>query len=145
MGMIFAPDHQAVAREVARVCRRGGRLGFTAWRPNQVYDPVVDKYRPPPEPGAGDSDDWSREEYVRELLGDSFELEVEEVEWRFAPEPGETLWERVLSAVGPMKARAESLEPEEREQFRRDFVQYVDSFGDAGVPGDHVLILGRRR
>jgi SAM-dependent methyltransferase len=145
MGMIFAPDHEAVAREVARVCRPGGRLGFTAWKPKQVYDAVVEKYRPPPEPGAGDSDDWSREEYVRKLLGDTFELEFEHVEWRFAPEPGETLWERVIVAVGPMKARAESLDPGEREEFRRAFVEYVDGFGDAGVPGNHLLILGRRR
>src|SRR5262249_60648588 len=32
MGIIFAPDHEAVAREVARVCAPGGRIGFSAWR-----------------------------------------------------------------------------------------------------------------
>src|SRR5439155_19454003 len=34
VGVIFAPDHGAVARELARVCRPGGRLGRVAWLPN---------------------------------------------------------------------------------------------------------------
>src|SRR5947208_948958 len=30
MGVIFAPDHEAVAGELARVTKPGGRVGFTA-------------------------------------------------------------------------------------------------------------------
>src|SRR5205085_8035119 len=33
-GAIFAPDHEAVARELARACAPNGRLGLTAWVPN---------------------------------------------------------------------------------------------------------------
>jgi SAM-dependent methyltransferase len=145
MGMIFAPDHEAVAREVARVCRAGGRLGFTAWKPETGFSPVSEKYRPEPDPDAGDSDEWAREEYVCELLGDSFELEFEHAPWRFAPEPGETLWQRLTFAVGPFKALAESLEGDERERYHEDFVRYVDGFGGEGVPGDYVLVLGTRK
>jgi ubiquinone/menaquinone biosynthesis C-methylase UbiE len=144
MGMIFAPDHEAVAREVTRVCTPGGRLGFTAWKPGTGFAPVADKYRPPPEPGAGDPFDWSREEYVRALFGEAFELEFEHTEWRYAPEPGEVIWERVIYAVGPFKAAAKALEPEERERFHRDFVDYVDGFGESGIPGDYLLVLGAR-
>lgn len=145
MGIIFSPDHEAVARELARVCRPAGRLGFTAWMPETGFTPVAEKYRPPLEPGVGDSDDWSREDYVRDLLGESFELEFEETKWHFAAEPGEVLWERLIHAIGPFKATAEALDPETREQFHRELVQYVDRFGDQGVPGDYMLILGRRR
>jgi SAM-dependent methyltransferase len=145
MGMIFAPDHGAVAHEAARVCRPGGRLGFTAWKPGTGFSPVTQRYRPPAPPDAGDSDDWSREEYVRGLLGQAFELEFEETPFRFPPQPGEAMWELITTAIGPIKALAGSLEPEEREQFHQEFVEYVDSFGDGGVPGDYVLVLGRRR
>jgi hypothetical protein len=31
-GVVFAADHVAAARELARVCRSRGRLGLTAWR-----------------------------------------------------------------------------------------------------------------
>lgn len=145
MGMIFTPDHGAVAREVARVCKSAGRLGFTAWKPETGFAPVAETYRPPPEPDGGDPFEWSSEDYVRGLLGSSFELEFEHTPWRYAPEPGHVLWERVTHAVGPFKATVEGLDPDTREQFHRDFLQYVESFGDEGVPGDYVLVLGRPR
>jgi ubiquinone/menaquinone biosynthesis C-methylase UbiE len=31
-GVVFAADHHAMARELARVCRPGGRLGLTFWQ-----------------------------------------------------------------------------------------------------------------
>lgn len=145
MGIIFAPDHDAVAREVGRVCRPGGRLGFTAWDPDAGFSPVADNYRPPAEPGAGERFEWSNGDYVRELLGEEFELELEHVDWRFAAEPGEGLWQRLTHAVGPFKALAESLEPDERERFHADLVRYIDSFGDKGVPGGYLLVHGTRR
>lgn len=145
MGLIFAPDHPAVARELARVAAPGGRLGFTAWKPETGFSPVSDRYRPPPEPGVGDSDEWSDEQYVRGLLDDAFELEFEHTGWRFPVEPGEALWDRLTSSVGPFKALAGSLEPDEQDRYHDDFVRYVDGFGDKGVPGDYLLVLGRRR
>ena len=145
MGMIFAPEHSAVAREVARVCKPGGRLGFTAWKPGTGFSAVTDKYRPPPPPDAGDSDDWASEDHVRGVFGETFALAFEHVAFRFAAEPGESVWERLTYAVGPFKALAESLEHEERDRLRREVVEYIDSFGEKGVPGDYVLILGRRR
>ncbi len=33
IGAMFAPNHQAVADELVRVCRPGGTIGFTAWTP----------------------------------------------------------------------------------------------------------------
>jgi len=145
MGMIFAPDHAAVAREAARVCRPGGRLGFTAWKPDTGFSPVSEKYRPPSEPGAGDSDDWSREDHVRELLGESFELELEDVEYRFPAESPDALWELLTSSVGPFKALVESLERDQAEEYHREFLRYIEGFGDRGVPGDYVVVLGTRR
>jgi len=33
---MFAPDQDAAARELLRVCRPGGRIGLTAWTPASV-------------------------------------------------------------------------------------------------------------
>jgi SAM-dependent methyltransferase len=145
MGMIFTPDHAAVAEEVARVCRPGGRLGFTAWKPETGFSPISDRFRPPPEPGVGDSDDWSREEHVRELLGGAFELELEDVDYRFPAESPDGLWELLTASVGPFKALVESLEPDQLQEYHRAFLDYVGGFGDKGVPGDYVVVLGTRR
>src|SRR5262249_10075808 len=78
VGLIFAPYHPAVARGLARVARSGGRLGLTAWKPaSRVVrgQQLAAKYLPPPPEGAGNPFEWSSEEHVLELLGESFELE----------------------------------------------------------------------
>src|SRR5262249_53012321 len=78
VGIFLAPDHAAVARELARVVRPGGRLGFTAWRPGSRVEKGVQlssRFQPPPPEGAGYPFDWGTEEHVTELLGGAFELE----------------------------------------------------------------------
>jgi SAM-dependent methyltransferase len=144
MGMIFAPDHAAVAGEVARVCRPGGRLGFTAWKEGTGFSPVADRYRPP-DPDAGERYAWADRDHVRGLLGDTFELRFEDVPHRFPAQQADEMWSLLHESVGPFRALAASLEPDEVEAYRRDFLQYVTGFGDEGVPGDYLLVLGTRR
>ena len=49
-GVVFAADHRAAARELARVCRFGGRLGLTYWGSNPELEQLMDRVgngRPP--------------------------------------------------------------------------------------------------
>ncbi len=52
VGVIFAPDHERVAHELARVCRPGGRVGFTAWRKESgvggMFGTMAPFMQPPP-------------------------------------------------------------------------------------------------
>lgn len=78
--MIFAPDHAAVAAELARVTRLGGRLAFSAWTPEGTVGGMFQRlasFQPPPPEGAGSPLQWGSEPYVRRLLGDAFELRVD--------------------------------------------------------------------
>src|SRR5215218_2450748 len=77
-GVVFAPDHAAVAHELARVCRPGGRLGMTAWRTGEAGDgfgELIARFAAPRPPGPGPGS-WGEQGHARELLGDSFELEL---------------------------------------------------------------------
>lgn len=151
VGVMFAPDHAAAARELARVIRPGGRLGLTAWRPDGsvgVFFRALAPFSPPPADEAGAPLDWGREEHVEQLLGDAFELEFEEHESIGVYESGEAAWDLLSNAFGPLKTLSESLEPERREELHRVVVDVEEEHRDGDRIVDrraYLLVLGRRR
>jgi SAM-dependent methyltransferase len=78
IGAMFAPRHQDVADELARVCRPGGTIGMLNWTPEGMIGALfrtMGPFVPPPPPGAQPAPLWGGEDHVRELFGDR-------VEWR---------------------------------------------------------------
>jgi SAM-dependent methyltransferase len=151
-GTIFAPDHAAVADELARVCRPGGKLGLASWRPGggaaRMTEVVMSFQLGPPVPGAGNPFDWGREEYVRSRLDDAFELEFVAGDSPQIAPAAEAVWDLYISSAGPVKTLASALPPDRREALRRAFVSLVDAHRDAGgirFPREYLLVLGRRR
>ncbi|MGH3130768.1 MAG: class I SAM-dependent methyltransferase [Gaiellaceae bacterium] len=72
-GAMFAPDHQAVADELLRVCRPGGTIGMINFTPEGLaaeFFEALAHYTPPPRPGALPPILWGSEEHVRGLFGD---------------------------------------------------------------------------
>jgi SAM-dependent methyltransferase len=150
-GVMFAPDHEAIAAELARVTKPGGRIALACWQPNTGMADVfkmMGPYLPPPAPGAGSPFGWGDEQHVRELLGETFELEFEKHDSPLALPSGEQYWELFSTSYGPTKTAVEALEPDRREEFHRAWVE----FGDARREGDgmvhhreYLLTLGTRR
>lgn len=78
IGAMFAPYHQDVADEMARVCRPGGTVGMLNWTPEGMIGALfrtMGPFAPPPPPGAQPPPLWGKEDHVRELFGDR-------VQWR---------------------------------------------------------------
>jgi SAM-dependent methyltransferase len=72
-GAIFAPDHQAVADELLRVCRPGGTIGmiaFVATGLSAEFFELFGRFAPPPSPGELAPILWGDESHVRNLFGD---------------------------------------------------------------------------
>jgi SAM-dependent methyltransferase len=138
-GLIFAGSHARAAEELARVTRAGGRLAFTAWTDDEWVRLGKELGRPDP-PGEN-ATEWSRQEHVRDLLGDAFELGFETGEWLVVDTPA-ALWELVSSSAPPIRRWLETLE-----QTRRDEVEqaYLRFFAAGELRRPYVLVLGRRR
>jgi len=55
-GVMFAPDHQATANELARVVKPGGRIGLANWTPAEkglaALFRIMKPFQPPPPEGA---------------------------------------------------------------------------------------------
>jgi ubiquinone/menaquinone biosynthesis C-methylase UbiE len=70
-GAIFAPDHEAVAKELVRVCRPGGTIGLSALIPTaaalEMFE-LMTRYAPVPLVGDESPLLWGNETHVRELF-----------------------------------------------------------------------------
>jgi SAM-dependent methyltransferase len=150
-GVMFAPDQGAVASELARVTRPGGRLGLACWTPEGGVGDLfrmMAPFAPPPPEGAGNPFDWGREEHVAGLLGDAFELTCERLDSPLELSSGEEYWELFSSSFGPAKTLAESLDDERRAAFRQAWIDWAESHRDgAGLVHhrEYLLTLGTRR
>ena len=77
-GVMFAPDHAAVAGELSRVTAPGGRIALANWTPTSGLADlfrIMGKYQPSPPPSS--PFDWGDEDESSELLGENFDLELE--------------------------------------------------------------------
>ena len=138
-GVVFAPQAEVAAAELARVCR--GRIGLTAWEPHpeqRIWEPYL---------GTPANTGWSSEEGIRRLLP-GFELEFEHATWWLEAESGEAAWEWAGRAFPPMRERQRRLAPNELSAARRSFVELYESFranGRVRYPRPYLLAAGSRR
>jgi SAM-dependent methyltransferase len=148
-GIMFAPDHEATARELARVTRPGGRIGLANWTPTgglaRMFK-VMAPFQPAPPPSS--PFDWGDEARVRELLGESFELACEERTSTLRMPSGEAYWELFSTSYGPTKTLADSL-GERREELHRAWVDFFEenyrADGEIAHTREYLLVAGRRR
>jgi SAM-dependent methyltransferase len=151
-GVMFVAQPESAAREMARVCKRGGRLGLVTWVPEGTVTGIFQTMRPymPPPPANPPPSpfEWGRPERIRELLGDVFELRFEPGTTTLRMPNGESVWELFVNGYGPTKALAASIDPERREQLKRDFIGFHEQYrGDLGIamPRDYLVTVGYRR
>ena len=150
-GVMFAPDHAAVAAELARVTKPGGRLGLMNWHPTigvPEFFKVMAAYMPPRPEGVGNPFEWGDPAHSEELLGDAFDLRFEEGDVPQTGASGEEVWDLFSSSYGPTKTLAESLDEEKRESLKRDWIEFFEGFRDGdrvSQPRPYVLVLGTRK
>jgi SAM-dependent methyltransferase len=148
-GVMFAPDHEAVARELARLTKPGGRIGLVNWTPGPgVADlfRIMAPFQPAPPPS--NPFEWGDEAHVEALLGEAFELQLERHFSPLALDSGEAYWELFATSYGPTKTLIEAL-GERSEELHEAWVDFFETNNrDSGQivhQREYLLVLGRRR
>ncbi len=141
-GVMFAPDHARAARELARVCRPGGRLGLTLMPPDSRTAGMFTLLRDYGGRGGDHPANFARR--VDELLGDAFEVEAQ-----LRPAPpheggGEELdWDDAVARSAPLREVVARLTDERVAELRRRLEEHFGVWRER--PTSYVLVVGSRR
>jgi SAM-dependent methyltransferase len=150
-GVMFATRPEPAAAELARVCRKGGRIALATWTPDgNVFEmfKVMRRFMPPPPTPAPPSPfDWGRVERLRELLGSAFDLRIEDGTSFYREPTAVAAWQTFSIGYGPTRMLAEGLDADRRDALRRDFTAFHEQFAtDLGicVPRTYRVTVGTR-
>lgn len=151
-GVMFASRPEAAAAQLARVCRKGGRIALTTWLSDsnlfKMFMVMRPYMPPPPNPAPPSPFEWGRTERIIELLGKDFDLAFEKGVSFYREPNGEAAWETFSQGYGPTKSLAASLDEARRADLRRDFIAFHDGFSTPlgiCVPREYWVTGGVRR
>jgi SAM-dependent methyltransferase len=142
-GLMFAPDQQKAANELARVTSRDGRIAIQAWtleggvgRMFKVTNGYV-----PPSSGVPTPFEWGDEAKVKSLLGSAFkDYQFERHDCpEFADTPEEVA-DLFIDRYGPTHRAYHSLTPEKAAEFRKDLIELYRGYI---TPADGKVRWGR--
>jgi 2-polyprenyl-6-hydroxyphenyl methylase/3-demethylubiquinone-9 3-methyltransferase len=158
MGAMFAPDHQAVADELLRVCRPGGTIGMINFTPDGIAAELFQlfgRYAEPAPPGAVPPVLWGDEDHVRALLGERVSsLDMTRRRYVEHSAGGPAAYCKLFKETfGPVVGVYASLadRPERTAALDRDFLDFATR-ADAGTPDgpaeypyEYLLVVARKR
>jgi ubiquinone/menaquinone biosynthesis C-methylase UbiE len=152
VGIMFTPDQERVAAEIARLCRPGGRIGLASWTPGGFVGAMfrtIGRYVPPPA-GLRSPLEWGTEARVRELFGADATVEATERHFVFRYRSAEDFLASFRAFYGPMFKAFESLDEDARNGLATDLVALAEehdtaSAGGLRIPSAYLEVVATRR
>jgi ubiquinone/menaquinone biosynthesis C-methylase UbiE len=140
-GVMFTPNQEKAATELARACKSGGRIGLANWTPESFIGQLfktIGKYVPPP-PGVKSPALWGTKARLEELFGQTArEIRTTSREFTFRYR-SPTHWLEVFRTYyGPMNKAFGALDAEKQAAFTLDLLSLMASRNRSG---DRTLVL----
>jgi SAM-dependent methyltransferase len=140
-GVMFTPNQDKAAAELARVCRPGGRIGLANWTPESFIGQLfktIGKYVPPA-PGLRSPGLWGTQARLEELFGTTARaIRANEREFTFRYH-SPTHWIEVFRTYyGPMGKTFGALDADRQAAFTDDLLTLMHSRNRSG---DSTLVL----
>ncbi len=150
-GVMFTPDQDKAAAEMARTCKPGGRIGLANWTPASFVGEIfktMGKYVPPAA-GVKSPALWGTEARLRELFGerlDSIAIERRDFVFRYR---GAAHWLEVFRTFyGPMHKAFGALGTEMQASLAADLIALAERFnratdGTLVAPSEYIEVVIR--
>lgn len=140
-GVMFTPDQEKAAAELARVCRPGGKVGLANWTPESFIGQLfktIGKYLPPA-PGVKSPALWGTQARLEELFGrhaNAIGASRRQFTFRYR---SPAHWIEVFRTYyGPMNRTYAALDAAKQEAFTRDVLALIARDNRSG---DGTLVL----
>jgi SAM-dependent methyltransferase len=152
-GVMFTPDQQKAAAEMARVCKPGGRIGLANWTPSSFIGELfklMGRYLPPAA-GVKPPSLWGTEERLRELFGNRLDsIAVERKDFVFRYRSAAHWLEVFRTYYGPMHKAFAALDAAKQESLAADLIALAERFnratdGSLVAPGQYLEVVIKRK
>ncbi len=152
-GVMFTPDQEKAASELARVCRRGGKIGLANWTPDGFIGHVfktIGRHLPPPA-GAKSPARWGTRIGIAELFeADASSIVAEPRHFVLRYRSPEHWLDVFKTYYGPLLKAFAALAPSAQADLERDLLALVARFNKAGdgsmvVPSEYLEAVIIRR
>ncbi|MCP3411632.1 class I SAM-dependent methyltransferase [Bradyrhizobium sp. CCGB01] len=133
-GVMFTPDQDKAASELARVCKSGGKIGLANWTPQgfigQLFK-TIGKHLPPPA-GVKSPALWGTQARLEEMFGgQASEIVAEPRMFVFRYRSPEHWLDVFKSYYGPMLKAFAALDESGQAALRRDLMTLLGEFNHA--------------
>nr|WP_315448204.1 methyltransferase domain-containing protein [uncultured Pseudomonas sp.] len=152
-GVMFAPDQDQAAAELARVCCRGGRIGLANWTPEgfvgQMFK-TLGRHLPPPA-GAQPPSNWGTEAWLHQHFDDrDFVVQVTRREFNFRYRSAAHFIDIFRHWYGPVHKAFAVLAPESGQALESDLADLLNRLNRAGedslvVPSEYLEVVISKR
>jgi SAM-dependent methyltransferase len=152
-GVMFTPDQDKAAAEMARACKPGGRIGLANWTPTSFVGELfklIGRYLPPPA-GVKSPALWGTEARLRDLFGERLAtIAIEPRYFAFRYRSAAHWLEVFRTFYGPMHKAFGALDATLQESLAADLIALAEGFnratdGTLVAPSEYIEVVITRQ
>lgn len=150
-GVMFTPDQQQAANELARVCRPGGKIGLANWTPDgfigQLFK-TIGKYVPPA-PGVKSPALWGTKAHLDTLFGTRANVAANSKHFVFRYRSPAHKLEIFRSYYGPVLKAFAAIDETAQQALTADITALIGKFNTASdgtvvIPSEYLEVVAVR-
>jgi len=152
-GVMFTPDQDKAAAEMARACKPGGRIGLANWTPASFVGGIFKTIGKYVTPAAGVKSPalWGTEARLHELFGERLDaISIERRDFVFRYHSAAHWLEVFRTFYGPMNKAFAALDGAKQEALGADLIALAESFnratdGTLVAPSEYLEVVITRK